>query len=317
MANKWTTLTQSILTEEQIIPNARGSLSLLLTQIAEAGKIIASHVKNSGLIGIEGATGSVNSFKEEVQKLDEFANDLLVEILNESRQVSTIVSEELDTPYTVKANSGDYIVFMDPLDGSSNIDVNVSVGTIFSIYHKKDGLLQKGINQVAAGYILYGTSVMFVYTCGGTVNGFTLESSIGSFLLSHSAISIPEKQSIYSINEAYFNRYDKPLQQYLTSLKDPEKSYKLRYVGSMVADVHRTLLQGGIFLYPADSTSPTGKLRLMLEVNPLSYIIETAGGSARTGLQSPLTLTPENYFQSVPVVMGSKKEVEKYTSFYK
>lgn len=315
MTNKWTTLTEFILKEEQSVPAARGSLTLLLSQIGEGAKIIASHVKNSGLVGIEGASGNKNSFSEEVQKLDEFSNDLLIDIMAGSGQVSTIVSEEMDKPVHMDNQSGDYVVFMDPLDGSSNIDVNISVGTIFSIYNKKDGLLQKGSQQVASGYVLYGSSVMFVYTCCNSVNGFTLDPSIGSFLLSHPNIQIPKKSNIYSINEGYYNRYDDNVKKYLDSLKDENNPYKARYVGSMVADVHRTLLKGGIFLYPSNSKTPTGKLRLMLEVNPLALIVERAGGLSLSNKENPLQIVPSDHFQSVPIAMGSIEEVEKYSGF--
>lgn len=313
MSRTWTTLTEFLLKEEQSIPHARGSLTLLLNQIAEAGKIIASHVKNSGLVDIEGSAGKQNMFQEEVQKLDEFSNDLLVDMLSESGQVSTIVSEEMDNPHEVTSRTGDYIVFLDPLDGSTNIDTNISVGTIFSVYSTKNGgILQKGINQVAAGYILYGTSVMFVYSCNSTVNGFTLDPSIGSFLLSHPLITIPEEGTVYAINEGNVDLYDERIQKYLASLKQNNPPYKLRYVGSMVADIHRTLLKGGIFLYPSDKKQPDGKLRLMLEVNPLALLVHRAGGMSVSGNDNPLDIEPKNTIQSVPIVMGSRKEVEKY-----
>lgn len=313
MSNKWTTLTEFILKEEQQFPDAQGNLTLLLNQIAEAGKIIASHIKKSGLVDIQGSAGRTNTSSEEVQKLDEFANDLMVDILKESGQVATIVSEEMEDSYEVETRRGDYIVYMDPLDGSTNIDVNVSIGTIFSIYKKSGNtVLYPGRKQVAAGYILYGSSVMFIYTCGAGVNGFTLDPSIGSFLLSHPGIKIPDEGHIYSINEGYSARYSADLQKYLEAIKNEENPYKARYVGSMVADIHRTLLKGGIFIYPADSKNPEGKLRLMLEVNSLAYIVEQAGGTSISGKQSPLDISPSDFHQRVPVVMGSKKEVEKY-----
>ena len=315
-ARPWITLTEFLLKEEQTIPDARGSLTLLLNQIAEAGKIIASHVKNSGLVDIEGAAGKQNIFQEEVQKLDEFSNDLLVDMLAESGQVSTIISEEMDNPKAVTTRSGDYIVYIDPLDGSSNIDTNVSVGTIFSVYSKKNGgLLQKGKNQIAAGYILYGTSVMFVYTCNKSVNGFTLDPSIGSFLLSHPNVSMPETGTIYSINEGNIERYDTRIQLYVQSLKQEPTPYKLRYIGSMVADIHQIVLKGGIFLYPADTSQPDGKLRLMLEINPLSLLVKRAGGTSVSGTNDPLDIEPENFLQTVPIVLGSRKEVEKYLDY--
>src|SRR3990167_2272085 len=315
-ARPWITLTEFLLKEEQTIPDARGSLTLLLNQIAEAGKIIAIHVKNSGLVDIEGPAGKHNIFQEEVQKLDEFSNDILVYMLAESGQVSAIISEEMEKPLTVTTRTGDYIVYIDPLDGSSNIDTNISVGTIFSVYSKNNGgLLQKGKSQVAAGYILYGTSVMFVYTCNKSVNGFTLDPSIGSFLLSHPNVSMPETGTIYSINEGNIEQYDTRIQLYVQSLKQEPTPYKLRYIGSMVADVHRILLKGGIFMYPADKNQPDGKLRLMLEVNPLSLLVKNAGGKSVSGDIDPLDIEPTNAYQTVPIVMGSAKEVEKYQSF--
>src|SRR3989338_11336713 len=299
-ARPWITLTEFLLKEEQTIPDATGSLTLLLNQIAEAGKIIASHVKNSGLVDIEGPAGKQNIFQEEVQKLDEFSNDLLVYMLAESGQVSAIISEEMDNPKAVTTRSGDYIVYIDPLDGSSNIDTNVSVGTIFSVYSQKNGgLLQKGNNQVAAGYILYGTSVMFVYTCNKSVNGFTLDPSIGSFLLSHPSMNIPQTGNIYSINEGNAEKFDIPIQEYLSSIKKTTPPYKLRYIGSMVADIHQIVLKGGIFLYPSDKQQPNGKLRLMLEVNPLALLVHRAGGISISGNYNPLDIEPKNTIQSV------------------
>ncbi len=311
---RWTTLTEHILKEEQKIPGATGRLTLLLNQLSEATKIIAAHVKKSGLVDIEGQTGETNVFNEEVQKLDKFSNDLLIDILTESGQVSFIASEELERPIEIKG-SGEYMVFMDPLDGSSNIDTNVSIGTIFSIYHSNNNSLQPGNKQVAAGYVVYGSSVILVYSCGKSVNGFTLDPGVGSFLLSHPNIKLPTEHSEYSINEGYFNLYKDSLKAYLQSLKNSEAPYKLRYTGSMVADIHRILIKGGIFLYPNDSKNPQGKLRLMFEVNPISLLVTRAGGMVVSKGQSPLEITPASLQQRVPVVLGSRKEVEKYLRF--
>jgi len=288
-----------------------------LTQIENAVKIIASHIKKSGLVDIIGQTGEKNIYQEEVQKLDKFSNDLLVDTLIESGQVYAIASEELDEPIFVNKNRGHYLVFLDPLDGSSNIDVNINVGTIFSIYHKDKNLLLPGKKQVAAGYVIYGSSVMFVYTFGNGVNGFTLDPSIGSFLLSHPNIKIPQKGSIYSINEGYYNLYYGYLKKYLNHLKSLEKQAKLRYVGAMVADVHRTLLKGGIFIYPGDKKNPQGKLRLMFEINPFAFIIRQAGGLAYTGKINPLQITPEALSQKAPIVLGSVDNVKEYLTFVK
>lgn len=314
MYNKVTTLTEFILKEERRFEEATGSFTLLLTQIENVAKIIASHIKKTGLVDIIGSTGQQNTYAEEVQKLDEFSNRLFIDILSEGGQTYAVASEELDKPYIVKKHKGPYTVFLDPLDGSSNIDININVGSIFSIYKKNGRFLQSGKNQVAAGYILYGPSVMFIYSCGNGVNGFTLDPSIGSFLLSHPNIRIPEKGSIYSINEGYFSLYASGDQQYISNLKEGSKPYKLRYVGAMVSDVHRTLLKGGIFLYPQDVNHPDGKLRLMYEVNPMAYLIHQAGGAAVSRGVCPLDIVPEDYTQRVPVVLGSKEEVKKYLS---
>lgn len=309
MIGRWITLTEHILKEEQNIPKATGKLTLILNQIAEASKIIASHVKKSGLVDIEGKTGEINVYQEEVQKLDTFSNDLLIDLLTELGFVNMIASEELENPILLK-NKGEYSIFFDPLDGSSNIDTNISIGTIFSIYKNTDNKLQKGSSQIASGYIVYGSSVMFVYTCNQSVTGFTLDPSIGSYLLSHPHIKIPKASNEYSINEGNFNLYDDKLKNYLISLK--KIPYRLRWVASMVADVHRILLKGGIFMYPSDKKLPSGKLRLMFEVNPLSLIVERAGGKAFSINCSPLEIKPQDLHQRIPIFMGSVSEVEKY-----
>ena len=305
-----TTLIQFILNEERKILQASGNFTLLLTCIEDAAKIIASKVRQNGLIDIVGATGEKNSYNEEIQKLDQISNDILIKILSKSGQACVLASEELAEPIYLD-NNGDYIVFFDPLDGSSLIETSGVIGTIFSIY-KKDGdnILQAGKKQVAAGYIVYGSNTMFVYTSGQGVNGFTFDASIGSFLLSHPNIQIPESKKIYSINEGYSNLYGAKLQNYLKLLK--EDSYKLRYIGSAVGDIHRTLLQGGIFLYPADSKNPGGKERLMFEANPLAFIVEQAGGASYSGDGITLDIQPKSIEDQVPLVLGSKKEVEKY-----
>jgi len=314
MYQKVVTLTEFILAEERKFKNATGNFTLLLTHIENAAKIIASHIKKSGLVDIIGETGEKNAYKEEVQKLDVFSNRLLVDILSTTGQVGTLASEELSEPINVD-KKGFYNVFFDPLDGSSNIDVNINIGTIFSIYHNESPLLEQGNKQVAAGYIIYGSSVMFVYSCGNGVNGFTLDPSIGSFILSHPNIRVPEAKSIYSINEGNYELFDTKLQNYLKDLKKGEKPYKARYVGSMVADIHRTLLKGGIFLYPNDSKNPNGKLRLMFEVNPMSYLMQQAGGKATSNGADPLTIKPESLEQRVPIAIGSTKEVEKLLQY--
>lgn len=312
-----TTLTQFILEEERKHLDSSGSLTLLLTNIEDAVKIIASHVKNSGLVDILGETGGTNVYGEQVQKLDEFSNRMLIEACLSSGQVFAAASEEEEEFVYPKKHTGEYIVFFDPLDGSSIIDTNGVIGTIFSIYKKNESsedLFYKGSEQVAAGYALYGSSVMFVYTTGNGVNGFTLDPSIGSFLLSHPEMSIPDKK-IYSLNEAYYDRFDHGLQKYLDDAK--KASYKLRYIGSLVGDVHRTLIQGGIYIYPGDVKNPEGKLRLLFEINPMSMIVEAAGGMATSGGQSPLDITPTALDNRVPIALGTTKQVEKYMKYVK
>ncbi len=305
------TLTDIILEEERKNPKATGSLTLLLTQIEDAAKIVASHVHRHGLVDILGKTGNKNAYNEDVEKLDEYSNNLLVKTLFESGQVYALSSEELpDILYSPK-KTGNYVVFFDPLDGSSNIDINGPIGTIFSIYHKNDNVLQKGKQQIAAGYILYGPSTVFVYASEYSINGFTLDPSIGSFLLSFPNIKIPQKGNIYSINEGNYELYDEQTKKYLTHLKTT-KSYKARYIGSMVADIHRTLLKGGIFLYPQDSKNPNGKLRLLFEVNPMSFLIEKAGGMAVSNGINPLDITPTKIDHTVPIAIGSKGNVEEF-----
>lgn len=315
MYNKVITLTEFILKEERKFKKATGSFTLLLTQIENASKIIASHIKKTGLVDIIGQTGEKNIYQEEVQKLDRFSNDLLVDMIAGSGQAYAVASEEIAKPVFVKKFAGKYTIFFDPLDGSSNINVGITTGTIFSIYHKNGNLKLPGYKQVAAGYIVYGTSVIFVYTAGNGVNGFTLDPSIGTFLLSHPNIKIPDKGRIYSINEGYWDLYDQKLKNYLLSLKKEEKSYKTRYAACMVADVHRVLIQGGIFLYPSDNKHPEGKLRLMFEVNPMSLIIKQAGGLAISNGKDPLKIIPSTLDQRVPIVMGSREEIKKYLKF--
>ncbi len=305
------TLTDIILQEQQKNPNAKGNLTLILTQIEDAAKIIASHANRTGLVDILGKTGNKNAYDEEVQKLDEFSNNLLVKTLFESKQVYAVASEELLDILYSPTKTGDYIVFFDPLDGSSNIDINGPIGTIFSIYHKNGTVLQKGNKQIAAGYILYGPSTVFVYASQYSINGFTLDPSIGSFLLSFPNIRIPQKGNIYSINEGNYELYDEGTKKYLEHLKTT-KSYKARYIGSMVADIHRTLLKGGIFLYPSDSKNPNGKLRLLFEVNPMTFLIEKAGGMAISNGVNPLDITPTTVDHKVPIVIGSRGNVEEF-----
>lgn len=310
-------LTEFILEEERNFPKAKGNFTLLLSQLEYAGKTIASHIRRAGLLDILGKTGDKNVYQEEVIELDKYSNQLLIDTLTASGAVHAVASEELEDIYYVEKNNGEYTVFFDPLDGSANTEINVTVGTIFSIYHKGESFMQQGKKQVAAGYILYGTSVMFVYSSGRGVHGFTLDPSIGTFLLSHPDIKIPQSGNIYSTNEANYLLYDERTKAYLDSLKTQRAGYKARYIGSMVADVHRTLLKGGIFLYPADNKSPNGKLRLLFEVNPMSYLIQNAGGLATTGKENPLDIVPTSLHERTPIVLGSKTNVEEYLTFIK
>lgn len=311
------TLTDYLLHEQKRFKKASGSFTTLMAQIENATKIIASHVKESGLVDILGKTGAINSFGEEVQKLDEFSNKLMVETLLTCGEVYAVVSEEMAEPaFSSKEHQGNYIVYFDPLDGSSNIDTNCPIGTIFSIYRRDgDNLLKTGSEQVAAGYVIYGSSVMFVYTCGNGVNGFTLDPSVGSFLLSHRNMIMPDKGSIYSINEAYEDLYDTGTRNYLQQLKKEGKS-KARYVGSLVADMHRTFIKGGIFLYPSDKKHPDGKLRLTIEVNPFAFLAKEAGGKAVSrGNKNPLDILPKHIHERSPIIMGSAENVDEYLSF--
>ncbi|MDP3941199.1 MAG: class 1 fructose-bisphosphatase [bacterium] len=314
--NKPISLTEFILDEEKRFPKAKGNFTLLLSQLEYAGKIIASHLRKAGLVDILGKTGEKNVYEEEVVKLDQLSNDILLQTLTSSQQVHAVASEELEDIHVVEKHNGEYLVFLDPLDGSSNVDVNLTIGTIFSIYHRSDSLLQPGNKQVASGYILYGTSVMFVYTSGKGVHGFTLDPSIGTFLLSHPDIRIPDEGDIYSLSEANSIGFDGPMTSYLQSMKQGRKQLKARYSGTMVADMHRVLLKGGIFLYPSDPVHyPEGKLRLLFEVNPLSFLIQHAGGKAVCRRGNPLEITPESLHQRSDIAIGSRKNVEEYESF--
>ncbi|MFL5657502.1 MAG: class 1 fructose-bisphosphatase [Ktedonobacteraceae bacterium] len=310
------TLTDYLLQEEQVATNASGSLVLLLTRIEGAAKMIADQIRALGLVDLLGTTGTVNTFGEEVQKLDAFANQLLVDTLLTSGVVHAVASEELEQPvFAPPSQAGEYLVYLDPIDGSSNIDINCPIGTIFSVYQKDGGFLQPGNRQVASGYVMYGSGVMFVYTSGHGVQGFTLDPVSGCFLYSHRNITLPAKGNIYSINEAYEMLYDERTRAYLAQLR-ASADHTARYVGSLVADAHRTLLKGGIFLYPPNQKQPEGKLRLMLEVNPYAWLIEQAGGKAMSSNgKSPLTITPKSVHDRASLFMGSKENVDLFAGF--
>lgn len=296
---------------------ASGELSQLLRDIALASKVVNREVNKAGLIDIMGPMGSLNSGGEQQQKLDVLADIRFTRALTKGGEVCALISEENET-FTDLNNNGKYVIAIDPLDGSSNIDVNVSIGTIFSIYRRVSqvgtpisdaDILQKGTEQVAAGYILYGSSTMLVYTTGNGVNGFTYESSLGEFFLSHPNMIAPEEGKIYSVNEGLANSFDERATKYIRHCKD--SGYSSRYIGSLVADFHRNLLKGGIYFYPATAKDKNGKLRLMYECNALAFISEQAGGLATDGKNRILNIQPESLHQRVPFYVGSKKMVGK------
>jgi fructose-1,6-bisphosphatase I len=319
-----TTLVQHIRRQEKKIPDATGEFTSLMNEIMVASKIISLEVNSAGIgEDILGLTGKINIQGEEVMKLDEFSDITFTKIIGNSGTVCAITSEEKDEPFIIpqEDNPGKYIFMMDPLDGSSNIDVNVNIGTIFSIYKKKspgievtdEDLLQSGDEQVAAGYIVYGSSTIFVYTSGFGVHGFTLDPALGEFFLSHPDIIIPEQGSTYSVNEGNWVIWEESQKDLVSYLKEDDAStgrpYKLRYIGSLVADFHRTLLKGGLFMYPKDRKSPKGKLRLSFEAAPLALIVEKAGGKASTGNKRILDIVPTGIHDRLPLFIGSKNDV--------
>lgn len=317
-----TTLDRFIKRKQDDFPYATGELSQLLRDIALAGKIVIREISRSGLLNIAGAFGSQNVQGEEQQKLDVIANIRFIRALRNGGEVCAIISEEEEGIHDLENPNGKYVVAIDPLDGSSNIDVNVSIGTIFSIYRRKSPLggpvqledvLQKGSDQVGAGYLLYGSSSMLVYTTGHGVDGFTYEPSLGEFILSHQNITVPDDGKIYSINEGYWFEYAQSVRDYVEHCKREEMSG--RYIGSLVADFHRNMLKGGVYLYPATYKNQNGKLRLMYECNTLAYIIEQAGGMATDGKQRILEIEPTELHQRVPFYVGSKNMVVKAHSF--
>ena len=325
-----TTLVQHLQHQQKFL-GATGEFTRLMNEILVAAKIISLEVNKAGIGGdILGVTGNINVYGEEVQKLDEFANATFVNIMGKSGTVCAITSEEMEDPVIIPEDkSGKYIFMMDPLDGSSNIDVNVSIGTIFSIYRKKSpgnsvtksDLLQKGGDQVAGGYVVYGSSTMFVYSSGSGVHGFTLDPSIGEFFLSHPNMKIPTQGNIYSVNEGnqlIWENKQINLVSYFKELdKETNRPYKARYIGSMVSDFHRTLLKGGIFMYPKDNKNPNGKLRFLFEASPLAFVIENAGGHASTGEERILDIVPSDIHQCVPLYIGSRRDVKTAESFLK
>jgi fructose-1,6-bisphosphatase I len=329
MVDNIITIDRHIFEKQRRFPFATGEFSLLISDIAFASKIISSEVNKAGLIEILGFTGDENVYGEKVKKLDEYTNDTFVRVLEAKGHLCVMSSEEMETVITIPEQypTGKYVINFDPLDGSSNIDANVSIGSIFSIFRRvsvgRDGndkdCIQKGSAQVAAGYIIYGSSTMFVYSTGDGVHGFTLDPSIGEFFLSHEDIRIPDKGHIYSVNEGNYIYWDDNIKKYVDYLKDENEKegrpYKSRYIGSLVADFHRNLLYGGVFLYPGDKKAPKGKLRLLYEANPMAFIAESAGGAASDGKTRILDIVPEKLTQRTPLIIGSKKDVEMAGKF--
>jgi len=321
------TLTRFVLQEQKKFKHATGDLSQLLNCIQTAVKAISSAVRKAGIAQLYGISGETNVQGEVVKKLDVLSNDMFINMLQSSYTTCLLVSEENETVIEIETEKqGKYIVCFDPLDGSSNIDCLVSIGSIFGIYKKiTDGspsvadALQPGRDLVAAGYTLYGSATMFVLGLENGVNGFIYDPSIGEFVLTDENMRIPERGNIYSINEGYFHQWDSSVQEYVNAKKDPTKgkTYGARYVGSMVADVHRTIKYGGIFIYPATTSSKNGKLRLLYECNPMAYIVEKAGGRASAGKVDILDVVPTAIHQRSPIYLGSKLDVEEALSYIK
>lgn len=324
------TLEEFIIEREHDFTHPSGELSRLLNSILLAARIVGHRVRKAGLVNITGSEGVINVQGEEQKKLDVYANEVFQETLIHREVVCGIASEEDDNFITIKGldegHNNKYVVLMDPLDGSSNIDVNVSIGTIFSIYRRispvgtpvvTEDFLQPGTEQLAAGYILYGTSTMLVFTTGHGVNGFTLNPVIGSFYLSHPNMRFPETASIYSINEGNYVHFPEPIKEYLKYCQEEKENrpYTSRYIGSLVSDIHRNMIKGGIYLYPPTAKAPKGKLRLLYECNPIAFITEQAGGAATDGTKRIMELKPTELHERTPFYCGDKNMVEKLHSF--
>ena len=324
------TLGEFIINKQSEFKYSSGELSRLINSIRLAGKIVNHEVNKAGLVDILGAAGEENIQGEDQQKLDVYANEVFINTLVNREIVCGIASEEEDDFITIKGGNkkhdNKYIVLMDPLDGSSNIDVNVSVGTIFSIYRRitPDGtpvtindFLQPGKQQVAAGYIVYGTSTMIVYSTGHGVNGFTLNPAIGTYYLSHPNMKFPEKGNIYSVNEGNYVHFPEGVKKYIKYCQEEEgeRPYTSRYIGSLVSDFHRNIIKGGIYFYPSTSKNPDGKLRLLYECNPMAFLAERAGGKASNGFNRILDIKPSELHQRVPFFCGNKDMVDKLEGF--
>lgn len=314
------TVQQHILEQQRVhFPQADGSFSWLLSGITLATKMIQAKVRRAGLLDILGSAGETNVQGETQQKLDVYANDAVEHCLRLRSNVIELISEENEKPveFDRPGDGAKYVVVFDPLDGSSNIDVNVSVGTTFSILRRTPGgkgALQPGHRQVAAGYVVYGSSTILVYTAGRGVYGFTLDPAIGAFVLSHEDMKMPERGDIYSVNEGYIDDFPQSYQVFIQKLRkgDFGHRYKSRYIGSMVADFHRTLLKGGVFLYPPTAANPQGKLRLLYEANPMAFIAEQAGGKAIDGERRILDIEPQSIHERTPMIVGGLAEIEAF-----
>ena len=332
MANK-VTLTQFIIEQQRGLPDASGTFSMLLNNIVTACKKISHLVNRGNLVGVLGSAGSENVQGEVQKKLDIITNDIMVNALNWTGHLAGMASEEVDDIITIPAQypKGKYLALFDPLDGSSNIDVNLAVGTIFSIIRCREGVdpapedfLRKGSEQVCAGFVLYGPSTTMVLTTGHGVNGFTLDQDIGEFILTHPNMRIPEETSEFAINMSNQRFWEPPVQRYidecLQGTTGPrEKNFNMRWIASLVAEVYRILTRGGVFLYPLDLREPSkpGKLRIMYEANPMAFIIEQAGGACSTGRERILDIKPAGIHQRVPLILGSKNEVERIVAYHR
>ncbi len=324
------TLGEFIIEKQEEFQYSTGELSRIINSIRLAAKVVNYKVNKAGLVDIVGAVGEQNIQGEDQQKLDVYANEIFIQTLINREIVCGIASEENDDFITVagsdNSHNNKYVVLMDPLDGSSNIDVNVSVGTIFSVFRRKtpvgtpvtlEDFLQPGINQVAAGYVIYGTSTMLVYTTGHGVNGFTLNPAIGTFYLSHPNMTYAETGKIYSINEGNYVHFPQGVKDYLKycQLEEDDRPYTSRYIGSLVSDFHRNMIKGGIYIYPTSSKAPNGKLRLLYECNPMAFLAEQSGGKASDGYNRIMEIQPTELHQRVPFFCGSLKMVEKAEEF--
>jgi len=322
--NPLITLNQFIADQQNQFPYVQGSLSRIFRDLQLAAKMINRDVRKAGLIDILGNFGETNVQSEEQKRLDVISNDVFMKLMDMGGDCVCVVSEEDEgVHWCPDGKDSKYILAIDPLDGSSNIDVNASIGSIFSIYRRmsldvpvtEKDILQKGVEQVAAGYVIYGTATMFVYTTGKGVNAFTLDDSIQEFCLSHANIQIPETGNIFSVNEGNLNEFPQGIINYInwckSSNKDEKRPYSARYIGSLIADFHRNLLKGGVYIYPPTAKAPNGKLRLLYECNPMAFLIEQAGGKAHSGQGRILDIQPTELHQRTPIIIGSSKMVDQ------